>query len=138
MLDMKARVHTVKVRMTATELAVAEQNATAEGVPLATYLRRLAVTARPGATNEARVARALAVTASRRGGRRHPRERPRGQEGVGRWSSLTPTSSSTPSSVGDRVPDTLIAAMCIENGHPLLTRNRKHFEHFLPFGLELA
>ena len=36
------------------------------------------------------------------------------------------------------LPDTLIAAMCIENGHPLLTRNRKHFEHFLPFGLELA
>ena len=64
MLDMKARVHTVKVRMTATELELAERNATAEGVPLATYLRRLAVTATPGATNEARVARALAVLGS--------------------------------------------------------------------------
>jgi len=26
----------------------------------------------------------------------------------------------------------------IEHGHPLLTRNRAHFERFVPFGLELA
>jgi hypothetical protein len=64
MLDLKARVHTVKVRMTATELAVAERNAAADGVPLATYLRRLAVTAGPGVANDARVARALAVLGS--------------------------------------------------------------------------
>ncbi len=64
MLGMKARVHTVKVRMTPQELAAAEKNATAEGVPLATYLRRLAVTAQPGETNEARVARSLAVLGS--------------------------------------------------------------------------
>lgn len=34
--------------------------------------------------------------------------------------------------------DILIAAICIEHGHPLLTRNRGHFERFVPFGLELA
>lgn len=36
------------------------------------------------------------------------------------------------------LPDTLIAAVCIENGFPLLTRNRAHFERFVPYGLELA
>ena len=36
------------------------------------------------------------------------------------------------------LPDTLIAAICIEHGHPLLTGNRAHFERFVPFGLELA
>ena len=36
------------------------------------------------------------------------------------------------------LPDTLIAAVCIENGYPLLTRNRAHFQRFVPFGLELA
>ena len=61
MLDMKARVHTVKVRMTPLELEVAERKAAAEGVPLATWLRRLAVTARPAGSDEARVARSLAV-----------------------------------------------------------------------------
>jgi predicted nucleic acid-binding protein len=39
---------------------------------------------------------------------------------------------------GVALPDTLIAAVCIEHGHPLLTRNRAHFERFLPFGLVLA
>lgn len=61
MLDMKARVHTVKVRMTPAELEVAERKAAAEGVPLATWLRRLAVTARPGGTSEERIARSLSV-----------------------------------------------------------------------------
>lgn len=61
MLDMKARVHTVKVRMSPAELEVAERKAAAEGVPLATWLRRLAVTARPGGSNEERIARSLAV-----------------------------------------------------------------------------
>ena len=36
------------------------------------------------------------------------------------------------------LPDTLIAAICIEHGYPLLTRNLAHFERFVPFGLELA
>lgn len=61
MLDMKARTHTVKVRMTPDELALAERNAAADGVPLATYLRRLALVAQPGESNEQRVARSLAV-----------------------------------------------------------------------------
>jgi hypothetical protein len=61
MLDMKARVHTVKIRMTPAELEVAEGKAAAEGVPLATWLRRLAVTAPPAGSNEARLARSLSV-----------------------------------------------------------------------------
>ena len=61
MLDMKARVRTVKVRMTPAELEVAERKAAAEGVPLATWLRRLAITSRPTGTNEERIARSLAV-----------------------------------------------------------------------------
>ena len=39
---------------------------------------------------------------------------------------------------GVALQDTLIAAICIEHGHPLLTRNRAHFERFVPFGLVLA
>jgi hypothetical protein len=58
----KAREETVRVRFAASELETARRNAAAEGVPLSTYLRRLAVTARPeaGAEDE-RVKRALAV-----------------------------------------------------------------------------
>lgn len=61
MWDMKARVHTVKVRMSPAELEIAEGKAAAEGVPLATWLRRLAVTARPAGSDEERIARSLAV-----------------------------------------------------------------------------
>ncbi len=65
----KTREETIRVRFTAEELATARANAKAEGVPLSTYLRRLAVTARPapGAEDE-RVRRALAAlgTLSRR------------------------------------------------------------------------
>ncbi|MBL0278445.1 MAG: hypothetical protein IPQ24_20650 [Anaeromyxobacter sp.] len=58
---MKARTHTVTVRMTPDELALAERNAAAHGAPLATYLRRLALVAHPGESREQRVARSLAV-----------------------------------------------------------------------------
>lgn len=53
------------MRFTSAELAVARRNAAAEGVPLSTYLRRLAVTAPPPAESEAvRVRRALAALGS--------------------------------------------------------------------------
>jgi predicted nucleic acid-binding protein len=36
------------------------------------------------------------------------------------------------------LPDTLIAAICFENGHPLLTRNVAHFGRLRAYGLDLA
>lgn len=61
----KAREETVRVRFTAAELEPVRRAAAAEGVPLSTYLRRLAITARPtpGAEDE-RVKRALAALGS--------------------------------------------------------------------------
>jgi len=58
----KTREEMIRVRFTTDELATARAHAKAEGVPLSTYLRRLAVTARPapGAEDE-RVKRALAA-----------------------------------------------------------------------------
>jgi len=59
---MAARDHVIKVRLSGAELAIATANAAAEGVPLSTWLRRLAVTARRPARDEAeRVRRALAA-----------------------------------------------------------------------------
>jgi hypothetical protein len=56
----KTRDHVVKVRLSSDELETAEAHARSEGVPLSTYLRRLAVTARPRAGTEAeRVKKAL-------------------------------------------------------------------------------
>ncbi len=61
----KTRQETVRVRFTVDELALARAHAKAEGVPLSTYLRRLAVTARPApGAEEERVKRALAVLGS--------------------------------------------------------------------------
>jgi hypothetical protein len=58
----KLREESVRVRFTSDELAVARSRAKAEGVPLSTYLRRLAVTTRAGpAESEARIKRALAA-----------------------------------------------------------------------------
>jgi hypothetical protein len=59
----KAREEAVRVRFTAAELDTARRNAKAEGIPLSTYLRRLAVTARPATalTEPDRVRRALAA-----------------------------------------------------------------------------
>jgi len=62
---MAPRDHVIKVRLTKAELAIASANAEAEGVPLSTWLRRLAVTARPSpATEDERVKRALAALGS--------------------------------------------------------------------------
>jgi len=62
---MAARDHVIKVRLSEAELAIATANAAAEGVPLSTWLRRLAVTARPRPLAEdERVRRALAVLGS--------------------------------------------------------------------------
>jgi len=62
---MAARDHVIKVRLSKAELALATANAEAEGVPLSTYLRRLAVTTRPRPQAEdERVRRALAVLGS--------------------------------------------------------------------------
>ncbi len=61
----KAREETVRVRFTRAELETARRNAAAEGVPLSTYLRRLAVTAPPASNAEdERVKRALALLGS--------------------------------------------------------------------------
>lgn len=52
----------MRVRFSAAELETARRNARSEGVPLSTYLRRLAVTARPSSDAESgRVRRALAA-----------------------------------------------------------------------------
>jgi hypothetical protein len=61
----KARDQTVRVRFTRSELETAKRNAAAEGIPLSTYLRRVAVISRPlaGAADE-RVKRALALLGS--------------------------------------------------------------------------
>jgi hypothetical protein len=56
----KRRDETVRVRFTRDELAVARARAQAEGVPLSTYLRRLAVASRVApAENEEKIRRAL-------------------------------------------------------------------------------
>ncbi len=60
----KAREETVRVRFTAAELEPVRRAAAAEGVPLSTYLRRLAITARPTDTEDDRVKRALAALGS--------------------------------------------------------------------------
>lgn len=58
-----SREEAVRVRFTAVELETARRNAAAEGVPLSTFLRRLAVTARPVSSDAEsdRVRRALAT-----------------------------------------------------------------------------
>lgn len=62
---MAPRDHVIKVRLSGAELAIATSKAEAEGVPLSTWLRRLAVTARPRPQAEdERVRRALAVLGS--------------------------------------------------------------------------
>jgi len=61
----KAREELVRVRFTAEELAIARAHAKAEGVPVSTYLRRLALTTRPmPGESAARIRRALAVLGS--------------------------------------------------------------------------
>lgn len=61
----KLREETIRVRFTSDELATARARARAEGVPVSTYLRRLAVTTRPApAESEERVKRALAALSS--------------------------------------------------------------------------
>jgi hypothetical protein len=58
----KLRDETVRVRFTRDELAVARARAKAEGVPLSTYLRRLAVTTRVApAESEEKIREALAA-----------------------------------------------------------------------------
>lgn len=58
----KLREEMIRVRFTSDELALARARAKAEGVPLSTYLRRLAVTTRaPPAESDARIKRALAA-----------------------------------------------------------------------------
>jgi hypothetical protein len=58
----KAREEIVRVRFTAAELAKARARAKAEGVPLSTFLRRLALTTRALALGEEdRVQKALAA-----------------------------------------------------------------------------
>lgn len=61
----KAREEIVRVRFTAAELAKARERAKAEGVPLSTFLRRLALTTRALALGEEdRVQKALATLGS--------------------------------------------------------------------------
>ncbi len=61
----KIREEMIRVRFTTDELAIARARAKSEGVPVSTYLRRLAVTTRlaPG-ESEARIKRALAAFGS--------------------------------------------------------------------------
>jgi hypothetical protein len=60
MAKTKLREEMIRVRFTSDELAIARARARAEGVPVSTYLRRLAVTTRaPPAESEERIARAL-------------------------------------------------------------------------------
>ena len=62
MAKTKRREESIRVRFTSDELALARARAKAEGVPLSTYLRRLAVTTRaPPAESEDRIRRALAA-----------------------------------------------------------------------------
>ena len=52
----------VRVRFSSDELAIARARAKAEGIPLSTYLRRLAVSTREGpGESQARIERALAA-----------------------------------------------------------------------------
>jgi hypothetical protein len=61
----KLREEMIRVRFTTDELAIARARAKAEGVPLSTYLRRLAVTTRSAPReSEARIKRALAALGS--------------------------------------------------------------------------
>jgi hypothetical protein len=61
----KAREEIIRVRFTTAELATARAKAKAEGVPLSTYLRRLALTTRaPAGAEDERVRRALAALGS--------------------------------------------------------------------------
>ncbi len=61
----KTRDEMIRVRFTTDELAVARARAKAEGVPVSTYLRRLAITTRLAPEeSEARVKRALAAFGS--------------------------------------------------------------------------
>lgn len=61
----KLREEMVRVRFTTDELAVARSRAKAEGVPVSTYLRRLAVTSRGApAESETRIKNALAAFGS--------------------------------------------------------------------------
>jgi len=65
MAKTKLREEMIRVRFTSDELALARARAKAEGVPLSTYLRRLAVTTRAApAESEARIKRALAALGS--------------------------------------------------------------------------
>jgi hypothetical protein len=60
MAKTKVREEMIRVRFSPDELAIARSRAKAEGVPLSTYLRRLAVTTRaPPAESEERIRRAL-------------------------------------------------------------------------------
>ena len=62
MAKTKLREEMIRVRFTSDELALARSRAKAEGVPLSTYLRRLAVTTRAApAESEGRIKRALAA-----------------------------------------------------------------------------
>jgi len=61
----KLRDQTIRVRFTVEELAIARARARAEGIPVSTYLRRLAVTTRTTPMeDEERIKRALAVLGS--------------------------------------------------------------------------
>ncbi|HTP25037.1 MAG TPA: hypothetical protein VMK12_05175 [Anaeromyxobacteraceae bacterium] len=65
MAKTKLREESIRVRFSSDELAIARARAKAEGVPLSTYLRRLAVTTRAvPAESEQRIKRALAVLGS--------------------------------------------------------------------------
>ncbi len=62
MAKTKLREEMIRVRFTSDELAIARSRAKAEGVPLSTYLRRLAVTTQATPVeNEGRIKRALAA-----------------------------------------------------------------------------
>jgi hypothetical protein len=62
MAKTRLRDETVRVRFTRDELAVAKARAKSEGVPLSTYLRRLAVTTRVAPVeSQEKIRRALAA-----------------------------------------------------------------------------
>jgi hypothetical protein len=61
----KLREEMIRVRFTTDELAIARARAKTEGIPLSTYLRRLAVTTRLAPSeNQAKIKRALAALGS--------------------------------------------------------------------------
>jgi NaMN:DMB phosphoribosyltransferase len=65
MAKTKLREEMIRVRFTADELAITRSRAKAEGVPVSTYLRRLAITTRLAPSeSEAKVKRALATLGS--------------------------------------------------------------------------